>query len=133
MIVGGIIIIVLRNRLKEFIDYKKQVKTITSLFLIIGASWLHLAITQPCENFTRVRCDYSIGFPVAFIFKTDYLNVFTMLWFFIGIAINFTVWFALFSLLFYAIRMSTQCARTSEKNRSAVVAGSDSTSEGIPV
>ena len=113
MIIVGISTIIVRNRLMEleFMRYKKNLKIVSSLILIVVTSWLHLAITQPCKNPVGRMCDYSVGFPFAFWLVTDYIGLFMLIWFFIGIALNFVVWYVLLSLVFYSIQKTARALK----------------------
>lgn len=107
LIVMGMAALIMRSRLKEFVDYKRNLKIALSGFLIVVASWLHLAITQPCKNPVGRMCDYTVGFPVGFWIVTDYIDSFMLIWFFIGITMNFVIWYFLLSLIFHSIQKLT--------------------------
>lgn len=92
-------------KFKEVLIYKKGLKSLISFILIVLISWLHIVITQPCKNPIYRMCDYAVGFPVSFWIVTDYINTFMLIWFFIGIFLNFTIWYLFISFIFHKFKI----------------------------
>lgn len=99
MVLLSIFAVIIRNKLSEFLNTRKNLKVVLSIILVFVISTLYLIITNPCKD--RPLCDYTVGFPIMFLLVTDYLDFSMLIWFITGITSNFLIWYFLLSIIFY--------------------------------
>ena len=95
--------------IREFLIYKKRWKIYLSLILVVITAWLQLTITQPCrgeQNEIIFPCDYYVGFPIPFWVVTDFFAPYFFFMFCVGLALNWSIWYMILSLIFYSFKKS---------------------------